>query len=142
MPKRTPYQTRQRRAVLDCFTRRPDAQLSAAEVAELLDKGGVPAGRTTVYRTVAWLHQNGLLTSYRDARTPAGIKYSLRRQGERHIRVVCSGCGSVAPLHCGEVEAFERHLSREHGFTLSQEDCVLPGLCSACSVSAQAELPE
>ena len=132
MSERKDYKTRQRDAVRDCFALQPARSMTADEVYQQLKRRSVPVGRTTVYRAIARLHEQGMLISLTDQHTSPPLRYQFRDITSRHISVRCSACGVIAALDCEVVNAFERHLSREHGFTLSQSDCVLPGLCSAC----------
>lgn len=131
MPSRKDYRTRQRDTVLNCFISQPRRSMTAQDVIEHLAQAGQPVGRTTVYRTIALLNEKGLLVTIKDAHGTGPARYQHRGQ-TRHISVRCSGCGLIAALTCSAVEAFERHLSLDHGFSLQEEECLLPGLCSAC----------
>lgn len=131
MPNRRDYRTRQRDTVLSCFTSQPRRSMTAQDVIDFLEQAGQPVGRTTVYRTIALLSEKGQLVAIKDAHGAGPARYQHRGQ-TRHISVRCSGCGLIAALTCSAVEEFERHLSLDHGFSLQEEECLLPGLCSAC----------
>lgn len=124
------YQTRQREAILRCFESQPRRGMTAAEVAQHLQEKGQAVGRTTIYRTIARLLEQGLLISLNEG-SASPLRYQHRGQ-TRHISVRCSGCGLIAALTCSAVSDFERHLARDHGFRLQEEECLLPGLCAAC----------
>lgn len=136
MANRKDYRTRQRDTVLNCFLSQPRRSMTAQEVLEHLERGGQAVGRTTVYRTIALLAEKGQLVTVKDAHGAGPARYQHRGQ-TRHISVRCSGCGLIAALTCGAVEEFERHLFKDHGFSLQEEECLLPGLCSACNALAQ-----
>ena len=107
MSERKDYRTRQRENVLARFLAEPGRHMTAAEVHQELTKAGKKAGRTTVYRSIALLHEKGVLISFKDQHQAAPLRYQLRGKGERHIIVRCSGCGMMATLACEAVEAFE-----------------------------------
>ncbi|NLE69914.1 MAG: hypothetical protein GX611_06965 [Clostridiales bacterium] len=131
---RKEYVTRQRNAVLDCFVKRPQEGLTAQEVFQLLRDQGVSIGRTTVYRAIAHLCESGALIQLSDLHTvtDAPKRYQHKGADTGHISVRCSQCGLIAPLKCEAVSAFEQHVSQDHGFTLLEEECMLPGLCAGC----------
>ena len=132
MNNRKDYRTRQRENVLACFLTQPGRHMTATEVYRELTESGLKTGRTTVYRCIALLHDKGVLISFKDQHQAAPMRFQLREKGERRIIVRCSGCGMIASLACEAVEVFEKHLSLDHGFTLKEEECLLPGLCSQC----------
>ena len=134
MAERKDYRTRQRDAVLGCFASHPREGLTAQEVYLRLSGSGTPIGRTTVYRTVALLCAQGALIALKDprGRVSSPVRYQHWGDGHRHISVRCTGCGLIAALECSAVNAFEQHLLTDHGFLLTEAECLLPGLCSDC----------
>lgn len=132
--ERKDYSTRQRHAVLACFAEQPQEGLTAQQVYQLLKQQGVRIGRTTVYRAIAFLCESGALIQLSDLHTvtDAPKRYQHKGPDTGHISVRCSQCGLIAPLKCEAVSAFEQHVSQDHGFTLLEEECMLPGLCADC----------
>ena len=132
MEERKMYNTRQRSLVLACFSNQPQRSMAAQEVCAQLSQNGETIGRTTIYRTIAKLLEEGLLFRVNEASPTSSARYQFRGKYPRSISVRCSNCGLVAALTCEAVGAFEQHLSHDHGFTLQGEECILPGLCSSC----------
>lgn len=126
------YHTRQRNAVLACFSSQPRRSMTAREVCSQLTRQGEPIGRTTIYRVIAKLLEEGLLFRVNEASPAMTARYQHRGQFPRNISVRCSSCGVIAALTCEAVSEFEEHLSHDHGFTLLENECILPGLCSDC----------
>lgn len=137
MDGRKKYNTRQRSLVLNCFTSQPQRSMTAQEVCSELNRQGEAVGRTTAYRTIAKLLEEGLLFRVNEASPVSAARYQFRGKNPRNISVRCSSCGLVAALTCEAVGAFEKHLSQDHGFTLLGEECILPGLCSGCRKKEQ-----
>lgn len=130
MNQRKDYKTRQKDAVLHCFETQPRRAMSAQEVFEQLNEQDPPIGRTTVYRAVSRLAEQGLLVSLSEGQGPT--KYQHRGSKARNISVRCSGCGLIAELTCAAVDEFEQHLFLDHGFRLQEDECLLPGTCGNC----------
>ena len=111
--------------------------MTAQEVRSELNQKGEAIGRTTIYRTIAKLLEEGLLFRVNELSPAATARYQHRGQYPRNISIRCSSCGLIAALTCEAVNSFERHLSQDHGFTLLGEECILPGLCSGCRKNDQ-----
>lgn len=142
MSERGDYKTRQREAVLKLYASLPGRPLTAGEAYQELTRLGMHIGRTTVYRCIAMLHEKGHLIAFKDQQSPSPVRYQHRGLNERRISVRCTGCGMIAALACDAVSEFEQHLSLDHGFTLNQEECLLPGLCSDCRKAMKPTNPE
>ncbi|NLM86611.1 MAG: hypothetical protein GX171_07965 [Clostridiales bacterium] len=132
MSERRDYRTRQKDAVLHCFEAQPLRAMTAQEVFDQLNEEGLSIGRTTVYRTVARLSEQGLLLALAQGPVTGPTRYQHRGGKSRSISVRCSGCGLIAGLTCAAVDDFEQHLLNDHGFSLQEDECLLPGLCATC----------
>lgn len=132
MENRKTYNTKQRNAVLACFSSQPRRSMSAQEVYEELSQNQEMIGRTTIYRTIARLVEEGSLFRVKEAGPAAIARYQHRGENPKSISVRCSGCGLIAALTCEAVGEFEAHLEEDHGFVLKENECILPGFCSGC----------
>lgn len=135
MDRAKAYKTRQRQEVLAVFSSSPMDSISAAEVRSTLLSKGVPVGRTTVYRAIERLVQEGRLFALPKARASDPARYQYRASPAKSISIRCSACGLLQPLNCAFTREFETHLQQEHGFALNEGDCLLPGLCDNCQHS-------
>ncbi len=131
MGERGKYQTRQKEDIADFFRAHPEQCLTADAVYAAL---GANVGMTTVYRAVSRLCEEGFLRRYapQGAGTAAMYQYN-HCTGHMHIR--CVDCGTVAHLHCEEVDAFRGHLKQRHGFVLDECRTVLYGRCEQCEAT-------
>ena len=88
--------------------------------------------RSSVYRTVQLFEKLGIVQ-----RLQIGWKYKLELSGEfihHHHHLSCTRCGTIIPL--AEDAAIERQLEQlaaQHGFTASDHQLEIRGLCAACS---------
>ncbi len=132
MGERGKYQTKQKEVIADFFRARPDECLTAEAVYGAL---GADVGMTTVYRAVARLCEEGFLRRFMPRAAGDAALYQLNRCAEHHMHIRCVDCGTLAHLHCGEVEAFGAHLFEHHGFVLDECQTVLYGRCAQCEAA-------
>ena len=132
MATRGAYQTRQQEAVAALFQQRPADCLTPEEAYAALEGQGHEIGKTTVYRAIARLCENGVLRRYFSHESGEAALYQFNPCRESHLHIRCVGCGALEHLHCEEVEAFKAHLTQHHGFSLDEGQTVLYGLCEKC----------
>lgn len=137
MPQRGNYQTRQQEAVEALFAARAEDCLTAEEAYLALLSGGMEVGKTTVYRAISRLCQEGRLRRYAPHESGEAARFQHNPCTESHLHIRCVSCGALEHLHCGEVEAFARQLTRHHGFTLDEGQTILYGCCEACRQKQQ-----
>ena len=132
MSQRGAYQTRQQEAIEALFSASPEKCLTAEEAYYALREAGMEIGKSTVYRVITRLCQSGTLRRYvpHDSGEAATFQYNPCLESHLHIR--CIHCGTLAHLHCDEVQAFSHHLTQHHGFTLDEGQTVLYGRCQNC----------
>ncbi|HZL04566.1 MAG TPA: transcriptional repressor [Coriobacteriia bacterium] len=86
-------------------------------------------GLATVYRAVAAMLDSGFVAT---VGTRAGVAlYARCAGGDHHHHLVCTGCGTVAPVDCPLDRAVLAAADRS-GYTITGHEVVLYGLCSAC----------
>lgn len=117
--------------------------LSAEEVTEAARLAGESVGRTTVYRTLEALTQEGLVRRFvSDKSLPAAYEYlSDSQEVEYHVR--CCRCKKLFHLRCSEIDrmtaALSAHLMQEHGVELDLQGSVIQGMCSECKAAAERD---
>ena len=132
MTQRVAYQTRQQEAVERLFASHPEECLTPEEAYQALTSAGMDVGKTTVYRAITKLCQNGRLRRYASQERGEAAHYQYSPCTESHLHIRCIHCGALAHLHCEEVEAFAAHLNQHHGFTLDEGQTILYGCCERC----------
>lgn len=132
MPSRGSYQTRQQEAIEALFARDPELCLTADEAHRALLESGMDIGKTTVYRVITRLCQSGRIRKYVSHDSGGAARFQYNPCQESHLHIRCVHCGALAHLHCEEVEAFSRHLTHHHGFTLDEGQTILYGCCESC----------
>jgi Fe2+ or Zn2+ uptake regulation protein len=122
--------TRQRRLILDaleCLDCHPTAEELFAEV-----KDTDPAlNLSTVYRTLRWLEQEGLVSARRFAEQHRQERFDPALPSE-HFHFVCNQCQRVIEFDEPLTEMVKTRFAAEHGASIETISLVLYGVCEQC----------
>ena len=87
-------------------------------------------GEVTVYRTLNILSELGLVCM---VHTGENAHSFVSRPPEHHDHLICSGCGEVINFTGGNIDALEKRLVSETGFTIEEHRLDLFGRCHECA---------
>jgi Fe2+ or Zn2+ uptake regulation protein len=94
---------------------------------------------STVYRTLGWLAEAGLV----DARHLApgrsggrGEQFDPSFPAEHH-HFVCTGCGKVVEFASPDIERAKQEFSHTQGVTVDRASLTLYGLCAGCEIAKE-----
>lgn len=128
------YHTRQKEAILALLTDSRGEALSASELLARLTRSGSSIGRTTVYRLLSQLVDDGVVRAWRDA--SRGITLYELSVITDCADVRCRKCERIFHLHCQALAALQTsvhdHLDASHGFLLDPVAPQFTGLCPEC----------
>lgn len=132
--KKTSYTTPARTHILQVLQGSANRTVTATELCAALKANGFPVNKTTVYRNLDKLVEEGVVLRYaEETGDRAGYQYVGGKGGcHGHLHLKCSRCGRVYHLDCGFMEEIRRHIEGEHGFALKCESSVLFGECRNC----------
>ena len=122
--------TPQRSLIWDVLVEQGDAHVSAADLAGAVHERAPELHRSTVYRTLDVLVEDGLVL-----RTDLGSDrsyYELAAEHHHH-HVVCTGCGEIAHVHDEAIAAAVACVQAASGYRLAQQKLTFAGLCPDCS---------
>jgi Fur family transcriptional regulator, ferric uptake regulator len=117
--------TRQRTAVLDALRRAPEP-LSARDLHAGL---GTSVGLATVYRALQGLVDAGRVDVFR--RETGEALFRLCNPVHHH-HLVCQCCGRVVEIDACGVELWASRVAQGHGFTVTDHQADVFGVCAAC----------
>jgi len=120
--------TAQRRAILDLINA-SERHWDAEGLARALSDAGVEIGIATVYRGLAMLEAQGLVSSV----VLDGKKRYERADKAHHDHMLCLACGRIEEFTHAEIEALQAKVAREKGFALTGHQLVMFGYCSRCA---------
>lgn len=132
--KKAEYKTQQRTRILSCLRENKEKSLTVDELVDLLEKSGSSVGRTTVYRYLDSLTEQGEVRRFsRDGKKSAAFQFvENSSECSKHIHLRCSECGKFVHLGCDFMKEANEHLLKEHGFCVDNELTVLVGVCKDC----------
>ncbi|WP_138268929.1 Fur family transcriptional regulator [Anaerofustis stercorihominis] len=128
------YNTKQRKILIDCFENMDKKHFRASDVLEYLEKENSNIGKSTVYRQLESMVNEGILNKYIiDINTPACFEYEGKSRHEDMLfHLKCEKCGKLIHLHCHEIDDFQKHLYTTHNFKLNPKRTVFYGICEEC----------
>lgn len=134
--KQTNYKTRQKAAIMQCVELIGDKHFTIDILCEMLAKKGDTVGRTTVYRFVEKLSDEGVLRKFT---MPQGESSCYQFVGNdnhchEHFHLKCEKCGSLIHMDCDEMNSLAEHIKSHHGFYLNPLKTVIYGVCEGCAV--------
>ena len=143
--------TAARRQLVELFSARPDRHFTAEQVCALLcdteeriaqsdgSRRGEFIGKSTVYRQLARLCEEGLLRRFEDTDTGGTAvhvyQYAANAGCDSHLHLKCSACGRVVHLECDEMTSLLAHIRAAHGFSVDQGGSILYGRCDRCQTN-------
>jgi Fur family ferric uptake transcriptional regulator len=121
-----------RRAIVECLGETQD-WLTPAETYEQAKRLRPSLGLVTVYRTLNWLHQQGLV---RRIHLPDGCHgYALAALPHGHY-LVCKECQQVIESSTCDLAALEAQIRGETGFSIQGHMLQFVGICPSCQARA------
>lgn len=125
--------TPQRAMVLDAVYH-ASGHVTADEVFERVRKQSPYVDLSTVYRTLVFLKQHGLIGELRLEGGPA--RFEAIRLGHEHHHAVCSGCGRMLDIDSKDLGAIPSILRQKYGFEVNLVHMTLTGLCADCAAGS------
>ena len=134
--EKTTYKTKQREIILDYLKKCKDSHVTIDEVTEHLKTEGNKVGRTTIYRYMEKLTDEGLLRKY-FIEEGIGACYQYQGEGEHchsHFHLKCTKCGQLFHIDCEFISQIEDHVFEHHHFRIDNSKTVLYGICKNCAI--------
>ena len=134
------YSTRQKREMLRFLKERDMQHFSVDDVVFEMRGRGEKIGRTTVYRYLEMLAEQGEVRKYQGLQGVTQYQHvEDDARCDAHFHIVCSRCGNLFHVDCALMSKMARHLMEEHGFMLDPRESILVGLCEKCRDGGEAD---
>lgn len=127
------YNTRQKREML-AFLKRHDLEpYSLEDMVFQMQEQGEKIGRTTIYRYLEQLSEQGRVRKYQNAQGVTLYQH-VGNSGScaSHFHMMCRNCGRLYHVDCELMEDLARHIRAEHNFNLDLRETILVGVCGRC----------
>jgi Fur family ferric uptake transcriptional regulator len=112
--------------------------LSAEEIHRLARRRHPRLSLATVYRTLRWMKESGLVRELR--LNGERHRYEIDRN-EAHQHMVCLNCGEVIEFTCGHCPEIHGGLAKKHGFHITGARVRLLGYCADCQARVRNGTP-
>jgi Fur family ferric uptake transcriptional regulator len=116
--------------ILEVFQASSVRHLTAEDVYKALLAEGSDIGLATVYRVLMQFEQAGILSRNH---FESGKSVFELDQGQHHDHLVCLDCGRVEEFYDAEIEARQRAVAQERGFSLHEHALSLYATCSTAN---------
>jgi Fur family ferric uptake transcriptional regulator len=83
----------------------------------------------TIYRTLQWLQDVGLVAPLASGTGP--LRYEYVRGGTHH-HLICQDCGYEEEIDDDLLSALKAHLQERYAFSAQLHHLAIPGRCSTC----------
>ncbi|KAB8140169.1 transcriptional repressor [Chloroflexia bacterium SDU3-3] len=93
----------------------------------------------TVYRTLQWLEQAGVVSKLAVDGGP--VRYGLNRSDQHH-HLICLGCGGELEIGDEVFVALKSQIAQRYGFTVELQHMGLRGYCAVCGGAGHGRAPE
>ena len=134
------YSTRQKRDLLKFLKEHSLENFSVDEVMFRLQGEGAHVGRSTVYRYLESLAEQGTVRKYQNAQGVTQYQH-VEDEGRcgSHFHMMCKLCGSLLHVDCNLMQSLTAHIADAHGFSLDPRETVLVGVCAKCGGKGKGE---
>lgn len=128
------YSTRQKRDMLSYLKGHEMEPYSVDELVFRMRERGEEIGRTTVYRYLEQLAEQGSVRKYQNAQ--GATLYQHVGDGvncDAHFHMMCKNCGRLYHVSCELMDQLSKHIASDHNFRLDLRDTILVGTCGRCA---------
>lgn len=133
------YSTRQKRELLKFLKARSLQHFSVDEVVFEMQDRGERIGRSTVYRYLESLAEQGSVRKYQIQGITQYQHVDDAASCDAHFHMMCSRCGNLMHVDCSLMRVMSEHLMKDHGFQLDPRETILVGLCEKCRADGGEE---
>lgn len=115
--------------ILQMLESSPTRHVSAEDIYKALLESGEEVGLATVYRVLTQFETAGLVSRLH---FEGGHSVFELNQGEHHDHIVCVKCGRVDEFMDATIEARQRTIAAESGYTMTDHSLYIYGICPVC----------
>ncbi len=133
---RREYNTRQKRELLSFLQTHGAESYSVDDLMIEMLKTGEKIGRSTVYRNLEQLSEQGKVRKYQNARGMICYQYVENSEDcHSHFHMMCKTCGKLFHVNCNLMQQLSGHIYSHHHFRLDSCETILVGMCADCDTS-------
>ncbi len=126
------YKTRQR-GIIENALKQTSGHITVDALVLKLSEQGESVGRTTVWRCLERLAEEGRVRKY--VHTGDGTCYQYIDGSAHcfeHFHLKCEKCGRLIHMQCDTMEKLSQHIEQGHNFKINPLKTVFYGICGEC----------
>lgn len=133
--QKSTYRTKQRTLIEKCIKSFNGNHFTIDRLCTVLAQNGESVGRTTVYRCVEKLANDGVLQKYVQSAGESACYQYVSDSGHchEHFHLKCEKCGDLIHMDCREMSVVGEHIKSHHGFEINPLKTVIYGVCEDCA---------
>ena len=121
--------SRIREAILDLMIKN-NKPLSYFDIKRFFDKKKVSANKTTIYRELAFLKQQKIIS---ELQFNDGIKYYEIAMQRHHHHIICNACEAIEHIELEkDLEMQEKSIFKNNKFKVLTHSLEFYGICNSC----------
>lgn len=134
MEKIRKYKTKQQDLILNYLIEHSQEHVTVDQIYESLRNSDQQVGKTTVYRCLERLIEEGAVRKYivEDGISACFQYISSSQECREHYHLKCCKCGQLIHLSCDFLGQVNRHIYQEHHFIVDNSKTVFYGICENC----------
>ncbi len=125
------YKTKQR-SLIEEELKSAQGHITVEELTDRLCAKGSAVGRTTVYRSLERLVEEGKAQKYSAVGESSCYQFLEGKECCEHFHLKCTSCGRLIHIECDHIKELAEHIGLEHGFEVDKLKTVLYGKCEDC----------
>ncbi len=128
------YKTKAREVILEYLKKHTEQRLTAREIYEAVRERDAEINRSTVYRNLERLVDDGSLIKYKETDVDATCYRYSEHNGSchDHMHAQCTGCGKVFHLDNAVFGNAPNKIKSEYGIDIDYGKTVIIGVCDKC----------
>ncbi|SFN77850.1 Fur family transcriptional regulator, ferric uptake regulator [Pseudobutyrivibrio sp. JW11] len=132
---KTEYKTKARTVLFEFLQENPDRGFTAIDLLTYLQLNIEGVNKTTVYRNLDRLCEQGIIYKYREPEHEGWFyQYSAEHTHcNTHMHGKCSKCGKLFHIEDDFVNEFEKNVMENYGLKIDFGKTLIIGICKACS---------
>jgi len=134
------YNTRQKREILAYLKQHDLEPYSVDDLVFVMQEQGEKIGRTTIYRHLESLAEQGRVHKYQNAQGITQYQHLENSEAcSSHFHMMCKNCGRLYHISCNLMSALSEHIYTDHNFKVDTRETMLIGVCGRCSAEQKGE---
>lgn len=132
------YSTRHKRDMMAFLNGNRMKHYTLEELTQAMRESGIDAGKTTVYRFMEGLTEQGKVRKYSNENESYYQYIEDDAHCSSHLHLMCRECGALYHVDCKLVSELMHHIKDDHNFMLDARRTVFVGVCGDCGPRMEA----